>query len=92
MPQSRNVHRKRTKTVIEIRIHLLFRERTVHLIAAGRQNTDINFHRVCVAGTDKSLLLQNFQYPRLQPKRHLRDFIQQDRALLSNLQLAQSLR
>src|SRR5579864_8455970 len=90
LPQSGNMHGECTEPVIKIGVESLLRKRTVQLVAARGENTDVHFNRLRIPGPYKSLVLQYLQQPRLQREWHLRDLIEQQRALLTNFEFAQT--
>ena len=74
--------------IVKIFAQALGGERFRNIDVGRGQNAHVNFNDRAAAQPGKLLVLQNVQQLGLQKRRHFPDFIQQDRALVAELEFA----
>ena len=65
LAQRRNVDGECAEAVIKIPVQALLRKSPIQIVAAGRQNADINIDRLRIIRSNESLVLQHFEQLRI---------------------------
>src|SRR5271166_3352961 len=88
LAQRRQRHGEGVQSVIEVLTQTLVRERFGNVDVGRGQNAYVYLDYVAAAQTGKSLVLQDVQKLGLQQRGHFADFVEQDRALIAQFELA----
>ena len=88
LAQRRHAQNEAVQAVVEIFAEGLLRDGLRHVDVGGRQHADIDLHGIASAQARELAVLQDLQQLGLQRRRHLADFVQQQRALVAQLELA----
>ena len=89
LAQRRQMQRHDVQTIVEIRTERAVSHRLLEIAIGGRDDPHVDVDALLAADTHELALLDHPQELRLQRRRELADLVQEDRALIRELELAE---